>query len=93
LKAAGALCGQPREVRGDEMGAGLDKRLRRKRALAFAQRSPGAAVDEEVQRRIRSARQIHIDGFDRRLAVGAGARRSEPCANPVTFGAIALDHF
>src|SRR5215470_3025112 len=82
-----------REVHRDEVRAGIDEGLRRKRALVLAQGSPGAAMDEDVHRRIPPIRRIDVDGFGWRLAVGEGTRRSESLTHIIAFGCIALDQF
>src|SRR5262245_16717378 len=82
-----------REVHRDEVCVGIDEDLCRERTLVLAQGSPGAAMDEDMHRRIPPIRRIDVDGFGWRLAVGKGARRSEPGTHLVAFGAIALDHF
>src|SRR5262249_24209805 len=78
-----------REVEHDEVRAGVDEELRRKRVGARGTDAPGAAVDEDVDRRGRALGCPDVEGLDGRRAVGEALRCAEASAHRVAVRDVA----
>src|SRR5215467_10580780 len=73
------------KVNCNEMRARGHERLGRKCALALAERSPGATVEKDMDRRVRLARAIDIDCLCWRSAIGHDLGFTKPHTNRIAI--------
>ena len=69
------------EIERDEMRTAPDQHLRREGVVARKARTPGAAVHEDADRRVRRPCRINVQAFDGRLAVGEAPGSTQPAAH------------
>ena len=80
------------EVEDDAVRAGAHQRLGQQRVVGRLVAPPGAAVDENVDRRVLDAAVENVERLDLGRPVGDALRIAEPRARPLARGVAARHH-